>query len=76
MVLKDNIYFNNVVLGYNKMGNMMSVISEVVFLLRCYINYFFWVIIVYILDEVCVLSRYIMSVIGYKFESFLKIYLG
>ncbi|KAK3105882.1 hypothetical protein FSP39_007748, partial [Pinctada imbricata] len=73
---KGNVYYNNVVLGHNKLGNMMPNISEAVSLSMRYTNHSLRATTVHILDAAQIPSRHIMAVTGHKSENSLKTYSG
>ncbi|KAK3086267.1 hypothetical protein FSP39_016051 [Pinctada imbricata] len=73
---KGNVYYNNVVLGHNKLGNMMPNISEAASLSMRYTNHSLRATTVHILDAAQIPSRHIMAVTGHKSENSLKTYSG
>ena len=74
---KENIYYSNFVIGHNRLGSMMSVISEAASLSQRYTNHSLRATKVHILeDSTQIPSRHIMSVTEHKSESSLKTYSG
>ena len=67
---KNRIHYNNVPLGYNRLGQFMSEIFSNAGLSTKYTNP------VHVLDSAQVPSRHIMTVTGHKSESSLKTYSG
>jgi len=76
--VKDNsgIWYDNMPLGHNMLGTMMSKISEKAGLSRKYTNHSLRATAVNILDKAQFPSRHIMAVTGHKAESSLKTYSG
>ena len=73
---KDGYYFDKVPMGHNKLGGMMSVLSEKAELSRKYTNHSLRATSVHVLDSAQVPSRHIMTVTGHKSETSLKTYTG
>ncbi|CAC5364871.1 unnamed protein product [Mytilus coruscus] len=73
---KEGIYYDNIPLGHNKLGNYMNEISKAANLSREYTNHSYRATTVHILDETQIPSRTIMSVTGHKSEASLKTYSG
>lgn len=68
-------YFSAQPLGQNKLGSLMSTLSEKA-LLKRYTNHSLRATSVHLLDSAQVPSRHIITVIGHKSESSLKTYTG
>ena len=73
---KDGVYYNNIPLGHNKLGQFMSEISKKAGLTTIYTNHSCRATTVHVLDSAQIPSRHIMSVTGHKSESSLKTYSG
>lgn len=72
----EDIYYNNMALGHNKLGSFMKNLSESAGLSRIYTNHSLRATTVHVLDSARIPSRHIMSVTGHKSESSLKTYSG
>ena len=73
---EDGVYYHNVVVGQNKLGHMMSDISERAGLSVRYTNHSLRATTLHILDRAQIPSRHIMTVTGHKSENSLKTYSG
>lgn len=73
---KEGVYFDNIPLGHNRLGQLMSEISKVVKLSKIYTNHSCRATTVHVLDEANVPSRHIMTVTGHRSETSLKTYSG
>lgn len=71
---EDGVYYHNVVIGQNKLGHMMSEISEQAGLSIRYTNHSLRATTVHILDRAQIPSCHIMTVTGHKSENSLKTY--
>ena len=69
-------YFSKQSIGHNKLGSMMSTLSEKAQLSRKYTNHCLRATPVHLLDSANIPSRHIMTVTGHKAESSLKTYTG
>jgi hypothetical protein len=73
---ENGVYYHNAVVGQNKLGSMMSEISDRANLSVRYTNHSLRATTVHILDRAQVPSRHIMTVTGHKSENSLKTYSG
>lgn len=73
---ENGVYYHNVVVGQNKLGSMMSEISDRAKLSIRYTNHSLRATTVHILDKAQVPSRHIMTITGHKSENSLKTYSG
>jgi hypothetical protein len=73
---KDGYYFDNAPMGHNKLGKMMTELSQKAGLSRKYTNHSLRATSVHLLDAAQFPSRHIMSVTGHKAETSLKTYTG
>ncbi|CAC5420823.1 unnamed protein product [Mytilus coruscus] len=71
---KEGIYYDNISLGHNKLGNYMNEISKAANISREYTKHSLRTTTVHILDEAQIPSRHIMSVTGHKSEASVKTY--
>lgn len=72
----EGIYFKNVPLGHNKLGDMMKTLSEQAGLSKKYTNHSLRATTVHVLDAARIPSRHIMTVTGHKSVTSLKTYSG
>lgn len=73
---KNQIYFDNVALGHNRLGSFMPELSKAAHLSQVYTNHSLRATTVHVLDSAEIPSRHIMTVTGHKAESSLKTYSG
>lgn len=73
---KSGYYFSMQPIGQNKLGTMMSNLSEKAGLSQKYTNHSLRATSVHVLDSAQVPTRHIMSVTGHKCENSLKTYTG
>ena len=73
---KHGFYFNNAPIGHNKLGKMITELSEKYGLSKKYTNHSLRAASVHILDSAQFPSRHIMTVTGHKAETSLKTYTG
>lgn len=73
---KDGVYFNNIAVGHNGLGQFMQTISKISGISTIYTNHSCRATTVSVLDAAQIPSRHIMSVTGHKAESSLKTYSG
>ena len=76
MPTKQGHYFAQQPIGHNRLGNMMSPLSEEAKLSKKYTNHSLRAISVHVLDSAQVPTRHIMSITGHKSENSFKTYTG
>ena len=74
--VKDNVWFDQVPLGPNQLGNMMGQISREFSLSKTYTNNSLRATTVHALDAAQIPGRHIMTVAGHTSETSLKTYTG
>ncbi|VDI10339.1 Hypothetical predicted protein [Mytilus galloprovincialis] len=73
---KEGVYYDNIPLGHNRLGQFMNEISKMANLSHIYTNHSCRATTVHLLDEADIPSRHIMTVTGHKSETSLKTYSG
>ncbi|CAC5398751.1 unnamed protein product [Mytilus coruscus] len=73
---KEDVYYDDVPLGHNRLGQFMNEISKMASLSLLYTNHSCRATTVHLLDGADIPSRHIMTVTGHKSETFLKTYSG
>jgi hypothetical protein len=73
---KSGVYYNNIPVGHNQLGQFMQNISKAAGISTIYTNHSCRATTVSVLDAAQIPSRHIMSVTGHKAKSSLKTYSG
>jgi len=73
---KVDVWYDNMPLGRNQLGSIMSEISKEFSFSQVYTNHSLRATTVHVLDPANIAGRHIMSVTGHKSESSLKTYTG
>ncbi|XP_071180979.1 uncharacterized protein [Mytilus edulis] len=73
---KEGVYYDNIPLGHNRLGQFMNEISKMANLSHIYTNHSCRATTIHLLDEADIPSRHIMTVTGHKSETSLKTYSG